>query len=152
MTLRATAILLSTVLVLPAASRIDDPKSFVTGVYQRLIAASNDHPYAPPEDIYYTARLRKLFHDDKRKAKGEVGCVDFDFWANAQDWTITNLTITSADQGQDRQTVIAKFVNLGEPEEIHFDFRRNDSAWLLDDVHSVMAPQWTLSELLKCAR
>src|ERR1039457_1666152 len=64
MTLRATAILLSTVLVLPAASRINDPKSFVTEVYQRMMAASNDHPYAPPEDIYYTARLRKLFHAD----------------------------------------------------------------------------------------
>jgi hypothetical protein len=151
MTLRATAMLLSAVLVLPAASRINDPKSFVTGVYQRLIAASNDHPYTPPGEIYYTARLKKLFQADRKWAKGEVGCMEFDFWANGQDWTITNLAITSADEGQDRKTVIAKFLNFGEPQEIHFDFRRNDSAWLLDDAHSVMAPQWTLSELLQCA-
>ncbi|HLK65164.1 MAG TPA: DUF3828 domain-containing protein [Bryobacteraceae bacterium] len=149
MTLRATIVLFSAVLVLPAASRIDDPKSFVTAVYQHYIADSKEHPYAPPDDIY-TARLKKLFQADKKKAKGEVGCLDFDFWVNGQDWTITNLTVTSADQGQDQKTVIAKFVNLGEPEEIHFDFRRNGNAWLLDDVQSVMANRWSLSEIMKC--
>jgi hypothetical protein len=141
----------SSVLIVWAASRIDDPKSFVTEVYRRFVAAqSTDSSYTPPDDIY-TARLGKLLRDDKRRAKGEVGCVDFVFWVNAQDWTITHLAITSADDGQERRTVIAKFLNIGEPQEIHFDFRRSAGRWLLDDVRSVLAPQWTLSEILKCA-
>jgi len=77
--------------------------------------------------------------------------LDFVFWINAQDWTITHLSITSADEGQERKTVITKFLNGGEPQEIHFDFRRNAGRWLLDDVHSLSAPPWTLSEILKCA-
>ena len=142
---------LSSVLLLPAASRIDDPKNFVSEVYRRLMAAqSADSSYTAPEDIY-TARLAKLIRDDKRKAKGEVGCLDFDFWVNAQDWKITRLTITSADEGPERKTVVAKFVNIDQPEEIHFDFRRESGRWLLDDAHSVRDPQWTLSEILKCA-
>jgi hypothetical protein len=137
--------------LLSAATRIDDPKSFVSEVYRRLIASQSTHSsYTPPEDIY-TPRLEKLIREDKRKAKGEVGCLDFDFWINAQDWTITHLTITTTDEGPDRKTVIAKFRNIGEPQEIHFDFRKNAGRWLLDDVHSMPAPPWTLSEILKCA-
>jgi len=143
------ALSLSSVLLISAATRIDDPKTFVTEVYRRFMAPSARSPYTPPDDIY-TPRLRKLLRDDKRKAKGEVGCLDFVFWLNAQDWKITDLTITSSDDGQDRQTVIAKFRNSGEPQEMHFDFRRISGHWLLDEAHSLSAPPWTLSELLKC--
>jgi hypothetical protein len=146
-----TVFVLSGVVVLSAPTQIDDPKTFVTEVYRRLVAAqSNSSSYSPLEDIY-TARLAKLIRDDKQKAKGEVGCLDFNFWVNGQDWKITNLTITSTDEGQDRKTVIAKFRNTGDPQEIHFDFRRNAGRWLLDDVHSLTAPPWTLSQILKCA-
>ncbi len=141
----------SSALLLSAATRIDDPKTFVTEVYRRLVAAQATHSsYTPPDDIY-TPRLEKLLRDDKRKAKGEVGCLDFVFWVNAQDWTVTHLTITSVDEGQERKTVVTKFLNGGEPQEIHFDFRSNAGRWLLDDVHSLSAPPWTLSEILKCA-
>ena len=141
----------SSVLLLSAATRIDDPKTFVTEVYRRLVAAQSTHStYSPPDDVY-TPRLEKLLRDDKRKAKGEVGCLDFVFWVNAQDWTITQLTITSADKGKERKTVTTKFLNGGEPQEIHFDFRLDAGRWLLDDVHSLSAPPLTLSEILKCA-
>jgi hypothetical protein len=150
--LPAVAVLsFSSVLMLSAATRIDDPKAFVTEVFRRLVASESTHySYNPPEDIY-TARLDKLVRDDKKKAKGEVGCVDFVFWINAQDWKITNVVITSVDEGQDKKTVTAKFRNSGEPQEMHFDFQRIAGRWLLDDAHSLSAPPWTLSELLKCA-
>jgi len=144
------AFTLSSVL-LSAATKIDDPKAFVTEVYRRYIVAQSNRgsEYSPPDDIY-TPRLAKLIRDDRRKAKGEVGCLDIDFWVNGQDWEISNLAVTSTDQGPDRKTVIAKFRNLGDSEEIHFDFRRNAGRWQLDDVHSMKAPPWTLSEILKC--
>jgi len=145
------ALSFSNVLLLSAATRIDDPKTFVAEVYRRLIATQSTHSsYTPPDDVY-TPRLEKLLRDDKRKAKGEVGCLDFVFWINAQDWAITRLTVTSTDEGPERKTVITRFLNGGEPQEIHFDFRHTAGRWLLDDVHSVSAPPWTLSELLKCA-
>lgn len=143
------ALFLSALLRLSAAG-IDDPKAFVTEVYRRLtVSQSAGHDYNPPEDIY-TARLAKLIHDDEKRAKGEVGCLDFVFWVNGQDWVITNLTVSSSDEGPQRKMIVAKFRNTGDPEEIHFDFRRNSGHWLLDDVQSLRAPQWTLSKILKC--
>src|SRR5215831_3558275 len=40
---------ISCTLTLSAATHIDDPKTFVTDVYRRLIASSS---YTPPDDIY----------------------------------------------------------------------------------------------------
>src|SRR5215472_12992437 len=122
--LPALAAFLACIVVLPAATRIDDPATFVTDVYKRFIAAQSSHrDYSAPQDIY-SARLGKLLRDDVKKAKGEVGCLDFDFWVDGQDWKITNLAVTSSDKGPDRKTVIAKFRNVGDPQEIHFDFIR----------------------------
>src|SRR5580698_5963835 len=124
------ALSLLSVLSLSGATRIDDPKTFVTEVYRRFMAQSSRPPYTAPGDIY-TPSLQKLFSNDKRKAQGEVGCLDFVFWLNAQDWKISNLTITSSADGPDRETVIAKFRNFREPQEMRFDFRRISSRWLL---------------------
>ena len=82
---------ISCTLTLFAATRIDDPKTFVSDVYRRLSAPrSGNSSYEPPDDIY-SARLAKLFRDDKRKAKGEVGCLDGLFWVNGQDWAIKDV-------------------------------------------------------------
>jgi len=143
-------LILSGAPALPASVRISDPASFVAEVYRNLAASeSTNQSYLPPEHIY-TPRLSKLLQDDKRRAKGEVGCLDFVFWVNGQDWMITNLRITNGAASQDRTVVIARFVNIDMPEEIHFDFHRIAGGWLLDDVHSVKEPRWTLSDILKC--
>jgi hypothetical protein len=51
---------------------------------------------------------------------------------------------------QDRKVVVAKFANAGTPQELHFEFRRIDGRWLLDDVSSLKDNTWTLSKILKC--
>ncbi len=136
---------------LSAGTRIDDPKIFVSDVYRQLSASRPGHDYTPPDDIY-SARLAKLFRDDRRKAKGEVGCLEILFWVNGQDYEISDLAVTSANQGPDRKTVTAKFMNIDRREEIQFDFLRNGRRWLLDEVHSTSTTPWTLSEILKCSQ
>src|SRR3984885_14668741 len=138
-------------LTLSAATRIDGRKIFVSDVYRQLIASQSGHDYPPPDNIY-SSRFAKLFRDDRRKAKGEVGCLEILFWVNGQDYVISDLTVTSADQGPDRKTVTAKFMNIDRKEEIHFDFLRNGRRWLLDEAHSTSATPWTLSEILKCSQ
>lgn len=144
------ALIFSGVHALAAPSKIVDPVMFVAQVLRHFVAAqSTSNSYQPPEDIY-TPRLGKLIRDDKKQAKGEVGCLDFVFWVNGQDWTITKLDVTGGSASEDRKIVIARFLNIGTPQEIHFDFRRIAGRWLLDDVQSVKEPRWTLSEILKC--
>jgi hypothetical protein len=141
----------SSVVSAPAAApQISNPVNFVAEVYQHFLKAqSSDHSYRPPEDVF-TPRLSKLIQDDRKRAKGEVGCLDFDFWVNGQDWTITKLSVTSGTAGKGQWTVIAKFLNSGDPQEIHFDFRSIEGRWLLDEVRSLQEPRWTLSDVLKC--
>ena len=135
---------------LAAATEINEPASFVSEVYRHLIESqSNNSSYSPPQDIY-TERLSALFRQEARRAKGEVGCLDFDFWVNGQDWMLKDVTVTSKLLGADREIVIARFRNTGTPEEIHFDFRKSAGRWRLDDVESVKDTKWTLSKILMC--
>ena len=140
-------------LVFPGASAakptppIHDPKAFVASVYHRL---ATDHNYSPPTDIY-TKRLNALWAGMDRDANGEVGRVDFEFWANGQDWEITNTVITadSVFGRPDRQIIRTRFQNFAHPEDIQFYFEKVGSRWLLDDACSVGKNSWTLSLLLK---
>lgn len=133
-----------------AATNIDDPGAFVTRVYQRFARSqSGGADYAPPEDIY-TRHLAKLMSDERKRSNGETGCVDFVFWVNGQDWRLKNVSVSTKILGQARRRVIAKFTNLGSPEEIQFDFERVAGQWLIADVRSLREPRWTLSELLRC--
>ncbi len=134
-----------------AATKIDDPEAFVRDVYSRYLAAEKaHHNYDPPDDIY-SRRLRALMDEDKRRAKGEVGCIEFDFWINGQDSQLKNVTVTSrAVPGKDdRRIVTATFTNF-RPQQNEFEFQRVDGKWLIDEVRSLRGEKWVLSKILKC--
>ena len=127
------------------ATDVADPVTFVKDVYRHIATSAH---YDPPTDIY-TPRLKALFDEDKRRANGEVGCIDFDFWTNAQDLQLKNVQVTGKAAGPDRMLVIATFVNF-RPQEIQLDFQKIGGKWLLDDARSMAGEKWTLSKLLKC--
>jgi hypothetical protein len=121
-----------------AATRINDPAKFVSGVYKQMAAASGDKPYIAPEDIY-TPHLASLWALERKEAGGEVGRVDFDFWSGAQDWELKNVSVTEqpVEGSEARKVVIAKFKNAGQPQEMHFYFEKSGNGWLLDDARSL---------------
>ena len=131
-----------------AATRIDDPEAFVRDVYRHIEKSPGD--YREPDDIY-TPRLADLFALDSKEAGGEVGRIDFDFWTNAQDFRISKVHVSAkpVENAQSRRVVIAKFVNIGRPEEIRFYFERGKDGWKLDDARSLGQEAWTLSLILK---
>jgi len=131
-----------------APTVITDPEAFVREVYRHIEADPSGYP--PPADIY-TPRLAALFRADQLRHKEEVGCVDFDFWTNTQDPTgIRDIRIAGRpSKDPARKTVVATFM-LGGPMEIHFQFRRAGSRWLLDEVSSHQGERWVLSQLLRC--
>ncbi len=151
MKIKALLFGLATMVVLHAAppTQIDDPEAFVRTMYERLVA--NSH-YDPPTDIF-TPRLKALFARDRKWAKGEVGCLDFMFWVNGQDYKLKNVQVSSRPVSgrEDRRTIVASFVNLGTRNELHFDFQKIGDSWLLDDARSTTkASAWTLSKILNC--
>jgi len=135
-----------------ASTEITDPEKFVNDVYKQYVAAQQSHKtYQAPEDIY-TPRLAALFEKDRRLSKGEVGCIEIDFWVNGQDWKLSKVNVTSQSVSghADQKIVVAAFDNLRTPMELHFHFVQQKGKWLLDDVDSVKGDKWTLSKLLDC--
>ena len=131
-----------------AATTIDDPVTFVKGVYDKL---STDQNYAPPEDIT-SPRLGALFALEQKEAGGEVGRMDFDFWTNAQDWQLGDVSVSGepVEGAKDREIVVARFRNGTRKEEIHFYFEKLSWAgWRLDDARAFGEDNWTLSLILK---
>jgi hypothetical protein len=128
-----------------APTRIDDPLKFVTATYAVTVGKKPE-----PDDIY-TPRLDALFKLDTKEAGGEVGRIDFSFWMNAQDGTISGVTVSKVpvENAPGRMVVIAKFKNEKTPNEIHFYFEKTAAGWKLDDARSVLGEQWTLSLILK---
>jgi len=141
--------ILAAVLIIPAAAQartvIDDPVKFVKMEYATTVGSKPE-----PDDIY-SPRLDALFALDTKEAHGEVGRIDFDFWMNGQDGTISGVTISKIDveNTKDREIVVAKFKNLQTPNEIHFYFEKTSKGWKLDDVRSMLGDPWVLSLVLK---
>ncbi|HLW76143.1 MAG TPA: hypothetical protein VKS01_04140 [Bryobacteraceae bacterium] len=133
-----------------AATTITNPETFVREVYQKIKAAETSGSYQPPEDIY-APQLKPLIEEDRRRAHGEAGCIDFDFWINGQDSDLKSIRVTSqpGKASAEQMTVIATFINE-KPQEIHFEFRRVNGKWLLAEARSLKAERWTLSKIVKC--
>jgi hypothetical protein len=138
-------------------TRIGDPEAFVAGVYRRLatLQTTPDAPVLEPTDIY-TPRLEALFAEDRRQAGNQIGCIDFDIWTNDNAGDVESPRVTSRGKSAspDRRVVVASFFHTSggskEPQELQFDFHKIGEYWLVDEVHSLKDPRWTLSELLKC--
>jgi hypothetical protein len=130
-----------------AGTKIDNPVTFVRATYERL---AKDQDYSPPEDIY-TPHLAGLFALEKKESGGDVGRMDFEFWTNAQDWSIKDVNVSgvSVEGSKDREIVTAKFKNIDSKEEIHFYFEKAKAGWQLDDARSFTGRSWTLSLILK---
>lgn len=143
--------LIALIICLPLGARAqsleDEPEVYVASVYDRL---ANRQPWETP-DALYTPRLAALWADMRRDAGGEVGRVNFDFWVNAQDSTLSGFSFGGepVPGNPDRRIVVARFRNMDRGEIIAFYFERIDGRWRLDDVQSQGKDPWTLSVILK---
>jgi hypothetical protein len=132
---------------------IADPQAFVAATYARYQA----NPDVPPANISsaYSPRLRQLFdaYDAwSRSHEDLVGALDFDWWTNAQDYQIRNLSYRVIDEGPDLRWVVARFDNYDRHGEIRFRFVRDHGRWYLDDAMEGSGSGdngWTLSALLQ---
>lgn len=139
------------ILLAPAVARAqaltDAPSVYVASVYDRL---SRDQTYDDP-DALYTPRLLALWQGMRKDAGGEVGRIDFFPWTNSQDWTLSDLSLTSevVDGRPDRMIVTTRFKNGGEPQLIRTYWEQSGGRWRLDDMQSLGKDVWTLSVILK---
>ena len=137
------------------ARGVADPRAFVAQVYAAYVRGHGDH--TPPEPTYaYSDRLRALFrayHAEEARHQGEiVGALDFDWWINAQDWSLYRVVGAAANDGPARRTVTARWHNIDRDDSTRFLFVRAGNRWYLDDAVNGTGHGdngWTLSDLLR---
>ena len=152
--LLALALLLGAALPAQAQRRgVADPRAFVAATYARYQAAPNVPP--PDQRFAYSPRLRALFaaHDAwARRHEDLVSALDFDWWTNAQDYQIRNLSLRVMNEGRGVRWVFARFDNFDRHDEVRFRFVRLRRRWYLDDAMEGTgrgSDGWTLSDLLR---
>ena len=144
-------LLVTLLLIAPVTARAqsldDSPPVYVALVYDRL---SKDQDYNDP-DALYTPRLAALWKDMRKDAGGEVGRIDVFPWTNSQDWTLSDLSMTSevVDGREDRMIVTVTFRNGDRPEVIRTYWEKAGERWRLDDMQAQGKDGWTLSVILK---
>jgi hypothetical protein len=132
---------------------VPDPRAFVAATYARYQAQPNVPP--PNPSRAYSPRLRGLFAGYDAWQRGhndEVGALDFDWWTNAQDYQVRNLSVTALNEGRSLRWIIARFDNYDRHDEIRFRFVRLEGRWYLDDAMQGTGrgdDGWTLSALLQ---
>ena len=114
----------------------------------------NDAPI-PEQRQAYSARLAALFeaYDAWQRAHEDlVGSLDFDWWANAQDWEIRGVSIVEFNFPGERKVIEAHWRNYDRADSSRFFFIRENGRWALDDVINGSGrgdDGWTLSALLQ---
>lgn len=133
---------------------VEDPRAFVSARYDAYLRGGGEEVQDDPV-FAYSDRLRGLFeayeawtakHDDL------IGSLDFDWWVNAQDWSLADVRVTELGERAGRRIVSARFSNDGRPDEIRFHFVRQGDRWFLDDAVEGTGSGdggWTLSTLLQ---
>jgi hypothetical protein len=135
------------------ARGVDDPRAFVA---QRFAGYRSGTDHVPPDPVWaYSPRLAALFatyNAWQRRHPDDVGSIDFDWWINAQDWELSQVSVAQADTGPNARTVTASWHNSGTADSSRFLFVRIGGRWYLDDaVHGTGHGDegWTLSALLR---
>ena len=141
----------------PAGGTLD-PVAYVRNLYAapgpaaqaRGRPAADPGPDSSSPDL--TPRLRALFLDDERYARGEVGRLEFNPYTGAQDEEITQLRVAArpVDGAPGRRIVTANFRNMNTDQRIVFFFERSGGRWFIDDILYASAQgTWTLSLILR---
>ncbi len=122
----------------PAATPIGrdlSPKDLVAQLYQAH--RSKDHD--PFEETgllgrYLDSALVKLYLNDRREAKGEVGRLDGDPLYNAQDMEITDFSISPPERAGGEIRVTVRFKNIGKPARVVYLLAHERDGWKISDI------------------
>lgn len=110
------------------------PGEVVAELYQAHRSARDPLDHTELLSRYFHPTLLRLYLNDKREAKGEVGRLDGDPLYNAQEVEITDFKISAPqmDRGEARVTVL--FKNLRKPVRVVYVLSATHEGWRINDI------------------
>jgi hypothetical protein len=133
--MRSLFVLLVTVFTAMTAAAADPaPKDLVAQLYHAHRSSHDPLVETKLLDRYFDAPLLKLYLRDKQEAKGEVGRLDGDPLYNAQDFQISNFSISPPETVKGETHVTVRFKNIGKPTRIVYVLTHVGAAWKISDI------------------
>ena len=123
-----------------AASQSAD--AFLQGIYSHYKGSDDKNAKGvfldKPSEIrrYFADDLANLMIADEAAAAkaGDVPSLDGDPFIDAQDWTVTKLTIHIDSQTADRAKASVHFENFNKPYTVHLDLVETPKGWRISDI------------------
>lgn len=115
-------------------------KVFITGLYKGYQSAKAPDYLGAAADTLFTAELLSLIRKDQEQAKGEVGILDHDPICDCQDFDISNIHISTKENGKSRLKADVHFTNAGSEVNLGFSLEGDGKRWRIADIHSKSIP------------
>lgn len=130
---------------------VADPAEVIRPLYTRYMTdpAATTFPTLE-EQAPWSAPLRQALIDMEARSRDEnEPILDFDPFANAQDWQIANVNVTTDSVVENNHAVVrASFTNGGAPQEVIYDLIWEGGGWRVDNMRSGGPPDgWDLRQI-----
>jgi len=126
---------------IPAMAAPQSADAFLHGIYSHYLG---DDRTAKGIFLDKPSEIRRYFADDlanlmiadeeASNKSGDVGALDGDPFIDAQDWTITKLTVHIDSETADGAKATVHFENIKEPKTVHLDLVKTPKGWRISDI------------------
>ena len=104
----------------------------------------NEHTHQSLVDKYCS---RSWQDDEKRvvaaedKHPGEIGCLDYVFWAQGQDWDSISYSNVKVEKVTSSRAIVTLAVHNGEAKMVRLSLIKEHGQWMIDDFFDESTPQ-----------
>lgn len=115
------------------ATAKESPEQIVRKLYDAYFQPSVQESSVVFED-YASAELKALLAKDEQLAGDEIGCIDYDFVIQGQDYDAESIKKTLKIKALDKESVEAKFQNFDTPATVIYKFACDDKQCQITDL------------------
>lgn len=115
------------------ATAKESPEQIVRKLYDAYFQPSVQESSVVFED-YASAELKALLAKDEQLAGDEIGCLDYDFVIQGQDYDAESIKKTLKIKALDKESVEAKFQNFDTPATVIYKFACDDKQCQITDL------------------
>ncbi len=127
-----------------ADARTDEAaKRFLESIYKPYVGtltSGTDYTGERKARRFFTPDTVRLMERESRASRNEPGRLNFDVFANAQDWVIPSFTVAVESTGLGRARGTVRFTNQDRPTTVTHELVRTRAGWRIHDL------RWSGSE------
>lgn len=134
MKFRPLSILAAIALLAACAPAQEGPDAAVQALYAPYIDGASPPPALLERDVFTPELKAEINRAATYSNLLDMPVIDYDPVVGAQDWEIKAVTIAEVERTEDTARMVARFDNMGAPQEVAYAMRLVDGAWRVDDI------------------